>query len=85
MNETYIVTINYTGLRPSSESNTGTLDVNELLGVYNSYDKAFNVLDYATAIARNHIQSGFAKDALVIVLRYVPEKSNLAFIHSVHV
>ena len=85
MNEVYIVTINYTGLRPSGESNTGTLDVNELFGVYNSYDKASNVLDYAAEVARNHIQAGFAKDALVIVLRYVPEKSNLAFIHSVHV
>ena len=85
MNETYIVTISYTGLRPSKESNSGTLDVNELFGVYNSYDKASNVLDYAVTIARNHIQAGFAKDALVIILRYIPEKSDLAFIHSIHV
>lgn len=85
MNETYIVTISYTGLRPSKESNSGTLDVSELFDVYNSYDKASNVLDYATAIARNHIQAGFAKDALVIVLRYIPEKSDLAYIHSIHV
>lgn len=85
MNETYIVTISYTGLRPSKESNSGTLDVNELFGVYNSYDKASNVLEYAAAIARNHIQAGFAKYAIVIVLRYIPEKSDLAFIHSVHV
>ena len=85
MNETYIVTISYTGLRPSKESNSGTLDVNELFGVYNSYDKASNVLDYAAVTARNHIQAGFAKDALVIILRYIPEKSDLAFIHSVHV
>ena len=85
MNETYIVTISYTGLKPSSESDTGTLDVNELFGVYNSYYKASNVLEYAAATARNHIQAGFAKDALVIILRYIPEKSDLAFIHSVHV
>ena len=85
MNETYIVTISYTGIGPSSESNSGTLDVNEFFGIYNSYDKASSVLEYAVAIARNHIQAGFAKDALVIILRYIPEKSDLAFIHSVHV
>ena len=81
MGEVYIVTIYYQDIRTLEAD---SLDVNEFFGVYNSRESAESVISYVTGVARNHLAAGFAKSAVVGVLRYSTSDGILSLIRTVH-
>ena len=81
MGEVYIVTVYYQDIRTLKDD---SLDVNEFFGIYNSRESAEDVISYVTGVARNHLAAGFAKNAVVCVLRYSTSDGILSLIQTVH-
>lgn len=81
MNEVYIVTVYYHDIRTLKDD---SLDVNEFFGIYNSRESAEGVISYVTGVARNHLAAGFAKSAVVGILRYSISDRILSLIQTVH-